>query len=60
MFNHTLTGVKVTEGQNTLGLMVSDPLYHLSGTAEVAFEIEATNERTGQPIALFMPSYLRK
>ncbi len=41
-FSHTLTGVKVTEGKNTLGLIVSDPLYHLSGTAEVGFEIDAT------------------
>ena len=40
-FSHTLTDVPVTEGKNTLGLMVSDPLYHLSGTAEVGFDIEA-------------------
>lgn len=32
----------MTEGKNTLGLIVSDPLYHLSGTAEVGFEINAT------------------
>lgn len=41
-FTHQLTDVIVTEGQNTLGLIVSDPLYHLSGSAKVAFEIEAT------------------
>ena len=40
-FSHTLTNVPVTEGKNTLGLIVSDPLYHLSGTAEVGFDIDA-------------------
>ncbi|MCB1278692.1 hypothetical protein [Prosthecobacter sp.] len=59
-FSHTLSGVKVTEGQNTLGLIVSDPLYHLSGTAEVSFEINATppdalGGGTGSEVMLELP-----
>lgn len=58
--NHKLTDVVVTEGQNTLSLMVSDPMYHLSGTAEVDFQIEATppaalGDSTGSVVMLELP-----
>jgi hypothetical protein len=39
---HTMTDVPVTEGWNRFVVGVQDPIYHLSGTASVGFEMEAT------------------
>jgi hypothetical protein len=40
--NKTMTAVPVTEGRNTYTISVRDPVYHLTGTATVSFEIIAT------------------